>query len=140
LQLRLDEANVTTATERDLVSSLRKDLLECQINLSQQEGIQQATQQITEKYARETEQRIQELESKTSALCGELDEKQQVIFGLTQRLTIAEAPSNQQEQELHVLKMRVQELEQSEEQLLQRATNITVRHEQGDLVRGATFV
>ena len=139
MQLRLDEANVTTATERDLVSSLRKDLLECQINLSQQEGIQQATQQIAEKYAREAEQRIQELESKTNALCGELDEKQQVIIGLTQRLTIAEAPSNQQEQEFHVLKMRVQELEQSEEQLLQRATNITVRHEQGDLVRRETF-
>lgn len=140
MQLRLDEANVTTTTERNLVGSLRKELLECQITLSRQEGSQRVAQQIAEKFAREAEQRIQELESNTSSLRGELGEKQQVISELTQRLAIAETPSNQHEQELFVLKMRVNELEQSEKQLLQRAMNITVRHEQSDLVRRAIII
>ncbi|KAG1738527.1 hypothetical protein EDB19DRAFT_1909276 [Suillus lakei] len=133
LQRRLDEANVATVTERDLVSSLRKELLDCQIDLSRQQGIQRATEQMAEQRVRDGERRIQELNSKTDSQRGELGEKQQVISELTQRLAIAETPSDQHEQELLVLKTRVRDLEQSEKQLLQRATNITVRHEQNDL-------
>ncbi|OAX35671.1 hypothetical protein K503DRAFT_802634 [Rhizopogon vinicolor AM-OR11-026] len=133
LQLRLDEANVTITTEQNLVGSLRKELLECQITISRQEGCQRATEQVAEKCARDTEQQIRELDSKTSSLRSELDEKQQVISELTRRLAIAETPSDQHEQELIVMKARVDELEQSEKQLIQRATNITVRHEHGDL-------
>ena len=135
MQLRLDEANVTITTEQNLVGSLRKELLECQITISRQEGCQRATEQVAEKCARDTEQQIRELDSKTSSLRSELDEKQQVISELTRRLAIAETPSDQHEQELLVMKARVDELEQSEKQLIQRATNITVRHEHGDLVR-----
>ncbi|KAG1816519.1 uncharacterized protein BJ212DRAFT_1480954 [Suillus subaureus] len=133
LQRRLDEATVTIAAERDLVGSLRKELLDCQIDLSRQQGIQQATEQIAEQRARDAERRIKELNSKTDSQRGELGEKQQVISELTQRLAIAETPSDLHEQELLVLKTRIRELEQSETQLLQRSTNITVRHKQNDL-------
>ncbi|OJA14711.1 hypothetical protein AZE42_04371 [Rhizopogon vesiculosus] len=133
LQLRLNEANVTITTEQNLVGSLRKELLECQITLSRQEGCQRTTEQVAEKCALETERQIRELDFKTSSLRSELDEKQQVISELTRRLAIAETPSDQHEQELLVMKARVDELEQSEKQLIQRATNITVRHEHGDL-------
>ncbi|KAJ8584629.1 hypothetical protein M405DRAFT_845051 [Rhizopogon salebrosus TDB-379] len=133
LQLRLNEADATTATGQDLIGSLRKELLEYQINLSRQEGSQSAAEQIAEKCAREAKQRIQELDSKTSSLRGELGEKQQIISELTQRLAIVETPSNQHEQELLILKARVHELERSEKQLLERATSITARHEHGDL-------
>jgi predicted RNase H-like nuclease (RuvC/YqgF family) len=135
LQLRLNEADATTATGQDLIGSLRKELLEYQINLSRQEGSQSAAEQIAEKCVREAKQRIQELDSKTSSLRGELGEKQQIISELTQRLAIVETPSNQHEQELLILKARVHELERSEKQLLERATSITARHEHGDLVR-----
>jgi len=140
LQLRLDEVNVSIAAERDLVGSLRKELLECQLNLSHHEGCRQATKEITERRAHEAEQRFQELESKTSSLRGELAEKQQVISELTQRLAIAETPSDQHERELLMAKARIHELEQSEKELLQRATNITVRYEASDLVRGVIIV
>ncbi|KAG1747741.1 uncharacterized protein EDB91DRAFT_1334696 [Suillus paluster] len=133
LQRRLDEANVTTAAERDLVGSLRKELLEHQIDLAQQKGIQRATEQIAEQRTREAERRIQELNSKTDSQRDELGEKQQVISELTQRLAVAETPSDQHEQELLSLKTRIHDLEQSETQLLQRTTNITVRYEQNDL-------
>ncbi|KAG1747479.1 hypothetical protein EDB19DRAFT_1949495 [Suillus lakei] len=126
LQQRLDEANVATATERNLVSSLKKELFD----LSRQQG--QAIEHIAEQRARDAEQRIQELNSKTDSQCGELGENQRVISELTQRLAIAETP-DQHEQDLLVLKTRVHELEESEKQLLQRATNITVRYEQNDL-------
>lgn len=135
LQRRLDEAIVATAAERDLVGSLRKELLDCQIDLSRQQGIQRATEQIAEQRVRDAERRIEELNSKTDSQRGELDQKQQVISELTQRLAIAETPSDLHEQELLVLKTRIRDLEQSETQLLQRSTNITVRHEQNDLVR-----
>jgi hypothetical protein len=135
LQRRLDEAITATATERDLVGSLRKELLDCQTVLSRQQGIQQATEQIAEQRARDAERRIEELNSKTDFQRGELVEKQQVISELTQRLAIAETPSDLHEQELLVLKKRICDLEQSETQLLQRSTNITVRHAQNDLVR-----
>ncbi|KAG1845884.1 hypothetical protein DFJ58DRAFT_503282 [Suillus subalutaceus] len=121
------------AAERDLVGSLRKELLDCQIDLSRQQGIQQATEQIAEQRARDAERQIKELNSKTDSQRGELGEKQQVISELTQRLVIAETPSDLHEQELLALKTRLRELEQSETQLLQRSTNITVRHEQNDL-------
>lgn len=135
LQRRLDEAIVATAAERDLVGSLRKELLDCQIDLSRQQGIQRATEQIAEQRVRDAERRIEELNSKTDSQRGELGQKQQVISELTQRLAIAETPSDLHEQELLVLKTRIRDLEQSETQLLQRSTNITVRHEQNDLVR-----
>jgi hypothetical protein len=135
LQRRLDEAIAATATERDLVGSLRKELLDCQTVLSRQQGIQQAIEQIAEQRARDAERRIEELNSKTDFQRGELVEKQQVISELTQRLAIAETPSDLHEQELLVLKKRICDLEQSETQLLQRSTNITVRHAQNDLVR-----
>jgi hypothetical protein len=76
---------------------------------------------------------IQELDSKTSPLCSGLGE-------LTQRLAVAETPSDHYEQELLALKERNIELEQSEKQLLERATNITTRYELGDLVRGVINV
>ncbi|KAG1788437.1 uncharacterized protein HD556DRAFT_1403523 [Suillus plorans] len=133
LQRRLDEAIVATAAERDLVGSLRKELLDCQIDLSRQQGIQRATEQIAEQRVRDAERRIEELNSKTDSQRGELGQKQQVISELTQRLAIAETPSDLHEQELLVLKTRIRDLEQSETQLLQRSTNITVRHEQNDL-------
>ncbi|KAG2346014.1 hypothetical protein BDR05DRAFT_100365 [Suillus weaverae] len=133
LQRRLDEAIVATAAERDLVGSLQKELLDCQIDLSRQQGIQRATEQIAEQRVRDVERRIQELNSKTDSQRDELGEKQQVISELTQRLAIAETPSDLHEQELLVLKTRIRDLEQSETQLLQRSTNITVRHEQNDL-------
>lgn len=135
MQRRLDEAIVATAAERDLVGSLQKELLDCQIDLSRQQGIQRATEQIAEQRVRDVERRIQELNSKTDSQRDELGEKQQVISELTQRLAIAETPSDLHEQELLVLKTRIRDLEQSETQLLQRSTNITVRHEQNDLVR-----
>ncbi|KAG1846688.1 hypothetical protein C8R48DRAFT_732822 [Suillus tomentosus] len=133
LQRRLDEAIVATAAERDLVGGLRKELLDCQIDLSRQQGIQRATEQIAEQRVRDAERRIEELNSKTDSQRGELGQKQQVISELTQRLAIAETPSDLHEQELLVLKTRIRDLEQSEMQLLQRSTNITVRHEQNDL-------
>ncbi|KAG0704574.1 hypothetical protein DFH29DRAFT_1037353 [Suillus ampliporus] len=133
LQHMLDGANVTTAAERDLVSSLRKELLECQIDLSRHKGIQRATEQIAEQRVRDAERRIQELNSKTDSQRGELGEKQQVISELTQRLAVAETPSDQHEQELLLLKTRVHDLEQSETQLLRRATSITDRYEHNDL-------
>lgn len=133
LQRRLDEAIVATTAERDLIGSLRKELLDCQIDLSRQQGIQRATEQIAEQRVRDAERRIEELNSKTDSQRGELGQKQQVISELTQRLAIAETPSDLHEQELLVLKTRIRDLEQSETQLLQRSTNITVRHEQNDL-------
>lgn len=135
LQRRLDEAIVAATAERDLVGSLRKELLDYQMNLSRQQGIQRATEQIAEQSARDAERRIEELNSKTDSQRGELGEKQRIISELTQRLAIAETPSDLHEQELLVLKTRIHDLEQSETQLLQRSTNITVRHEQNDLVR-----
>lgn len=135
LQCRLDEAIVVAAAERDLVGSLRKELLDYQMDLSRQQGIQRATEQIAEQRARDAERRIEELNSKTDSQRGELVEKQQIISELTQRLAIAETPSDLHEQEVLVLKTRIHDLEQSEAQLLQRSTNITFRHEQNDLVR-----
>jgi hypothetical protein len=135
LQRRLDEAIVAATAERDLVGSLRKELLNYQMDLSRQKGIQQATEQIAEQSARDAERRIEELNSKTDSQRGELGEKQKIISELTQRLAIAETPSDLHEQEVLVLKTRIHDLEQSETQLLQRSTNITVRHEQNDLVR-----
>lgn len=135
MQRRLDEAIVAATAERDLVGSLRKELLNYQMDLSRQKGIQQATEQIAEQSARDAERRIEELNSKTDSQRGELGEKQKIISELTQRLAIAETPSDLHEQEVLVLKTRIHDLEQSETQLLQRSTNITVRHEQNDLVR-----
>jgi chromosome segregation ATPase len=120
-------------TAEDLIGGLQKEVLECQLNLSTQEGSQRAIEEIAEKSARKAEQRIQELDSKTSSLRSELGE-------LTQHLAVAETASNQHEQELLALKERNIELEQSEKQLLERATNITTRYERGDLVRGVINV
>lgn len=97
------------------------------MDLSRQQGIQQATEQIAEQRARDAERQIQELKSKTDSH-HELDNNQQVTPDMTQRLR------SEHEQELLVLKTRVVELEEINKKLLQRATTITARHQQNDLV------
>lgn len=97
------------------------------MDLSRQQGIQQATEQIAEQRARDDERQIQELKSKTDSH-HELDNNQQVTPDMTQRLR------SEHEQELLALKTRVVELEEFNMKLHQRATTITARHQQNDLV------
>lgn len=136
--VHLQEQNRVLKTERNHADKEVEDksasLQALQIELSRKEGAFQAFLETERSGKNEALDQVHEAKTKVESLLIELAQKDHQMKGMTRRLTAAETPSTEHEQEVAALKVRIAELEATEKKLANRAVTITHRYENHDLV------
>lgn len=112
-------------------TALSQDL---QIESSLKEGALKALLETEKAAKNELFSQVQEANAKVVSSRIELNQKDYQIQEISKRLATAEAPSAKHEQEVAKLRMRITELEETEKTLTDRATTISHRYENNDLV------
>ncbi|KAN0088340.1 hypothetical protein V8E55_005397 [Tylopilus felleus] len=135
--VHLQEQNRVLKTERNHADKEVEDksasLQALQIELSRKEGAFQAFLETERSGKNEALDQVHEAKTKVESLLIELAQKDHQMKGMTRRLTAAETPSTEHEQEVAALKVRIAELEATEKKLANRAVTITHRYENHDL-------
>ncbi|KAH7923709.1 hypothetical protein BV22DRAFT_1130464 [Leucogyrophana mollusca] len=140
LQVRLNEAIADNAVQREEILKFRE-------KIARAEGDYQAKLSGAEARVQETEVRVREAEAQAQEARDQLREKERVndrlnmelterdsqLQGFQQRLSIAEAPSDDHEKTIDALDTRIRALDATVKSLQDRAGNITLRYNEDDL-------